>query len=293
MKFYYVIKDKLKNSYAITSLWWNVKLIMKYYVKNEVVLVYQMGKVGSTSVIKTIKAVSKRYGAYHLHFLNKENIVQAERKLAQLVGRKKYNANSWCLAESKFIRAKLERMIRKKNKLKIVTLVRDPIGRNLSSFFENIERYSKALNIDIAKSSPQEIFDIFQNKFHEHNYVLNWFDEEIKSVFTIDVYNYKFDKERGYTIIKKNIANVLIIRLDKLDQYGEEALKKFLGEMNVKLAYGNVASNKNYDKMYKRFLKNVQLSEEYVEKMYSSKLATHFFTKKELEHLKNKWLAPV
>ena len=49
--------------------------------------------------------------------------------------------------------------------------------------------------------------------------VFEWFNVELKEPLGLDIYQYEFDKMRGYQIIEKDNIELLLIKLEKLDEF--------------------------------------------------------------------------
>lgn len=100
-------------------------------------LVYQMGKVGSSTVQKSLRALELDMPIYHVHCLSKHEIDEREKKYKKYFGTevaKSVNIPSTWLCQ--YLRKQLDKGLKGK-KWKIVTLVRDPIAMNIGSFFQH------------------------------------------------------------------------------------------------------------------------------------------------------------
>ncbi len=99
-------------------------------------LVYQMGKVGSKTVTESLKMAKIGRPIYHIHLLATETLDENERKYKAFTphvgGDLKY---VW---RSQYIRMRVDRGLNGE-KWKILTLVRDPVARNLPTFFSTFE----------------------------------------------------------------------------------------------------------------------------------------------------------
>jgi hypothetical protein len=163
----------------------------------------------------------------------------------------------------------------------IITGVRDPFSRYISAFFEQ----SHYLNFDTVSNS----MDMVKKKLHDHgNFesTLEWFEKEIKNVFGINIYDYNFDQNEGFSIIKKGKIKIFIYRLDKLDGL-EEHLKVFLNSTGFKLISHNITENNlNYSKLKKEF----KFNDVSFDKAKNSNYLNHFYSEQEICLLKNKWI---
>ncbi|MFX0092698.1 MAG: putative capsular polysaccharide synthesis family protein [Candidatus Hodarchaeota archaeon] len=183
-----------------------------------------------------------------------------------------------------FLRKKLEKGINPK-KWKIITAVREPVARNISAFFQNQVQYKH-----MGKMTLKNLLDLFLAENWNYN-VLNWFDRELKQVFGIDVYSEPFPTTKGYKIYKvKDQPDLLLLRLENLDNCAQAAFQEFLNIEQFTLAPENIARNKFYYPIYRKFTTSKILPRAYIEKMYTSRLAKHFYTEDELNTFRKKWL---
>src|SRR5699024_4370848 len=102
---------------------------------------------------------------------------------------------------------------KRKRKQKIITLVRDPLSRNISSYFHQMGEQKE---VNLKGLSFEQLVENFEKKMN-HDAPLVWFDLEIQKYFNIDVYKYKFDKKQGYTIISEGNVEILIIQMEKMN----------------------------------------------------------------------------
>ncbi len=261
-------------------------------------LVYQMGKVGSTTVIRTFQNVSElSMPIFHVHLLNPENIAK---DIEIFYGKKQLDFftksglyDTVNIFVSKFLRKKIERGdLSPFNKWKIITLVREPIARNISGFFEGFHLrfpdYYEKYGYDQQKFA--EFSQMFINKY-PHDTPLTWFDSELKLVFGVDVFDQEFPKSKGYKIYQEDSVDVLLLKLENLEQVFNEAVKDFLKlDQDITLIRGNISKDKNYYSCYREFLNKINLPKSYIDKMYDSSYSRHFYTQEEIDSFKEKWV---
>lgn len=177
----------------------------------------------------------------------------------------------------------------KKNKgnIKAITLVRNPLKRNLSGMFQRIDSYfPNTNNQNLKLTQTNEFVDFFINKFN-HDWSLNWFDNQIKSAFNIDVFKFPFDKELGYTIIDTGTAKLLIIQMEKLSQIDENIFATFFGK-KFRVSKPRKRNKIKYNIM-KDIMSNHKIPKSLIDKVYDSKLATHFYSQEDLDKFKSEW----
>ena len=134
----------------------------------------------------------------------------------------------------------------------------------------------------------QLVLDFFIKNFI-HDDPLVWFDVELKQFTNIDVFEETFPHDKGYKIFENEDFIILVIRLESLNKSISEAMNFFLGIKDFNLINENISSEKEYAELYNKVKKKIKLPEAYIEKMYSSKMAQHFYTSSEIEVFKKKW----
>jgi hypothetical protein len=129
---------------------------------------------------------------------------------------------------------------------------------------------------------------LFLEKF-DHDTPLVFFDREFKGVLGIDVFSSDFPKPKGYKIYEQELADVLLIRLENLDQCASKAFQEFLNVDGFTVIRKNIASEKAYYPIYRKFLESVLLPDSYIDEMYASKYARHFYSEQEIDAFRAKW----
>ncbi len=284
------IYNWLRENHTISRVYHKLRLTTEIRKPLPPVIVYQMGKVGSTAIIDGLHESSPSMPIFHVHFLVQSRIDDAHRHLRTLT--KKFNANTWCLYESKFVR-KYIMSIKNKQKLKIITLFRDPIARNISSFFYNIHKYAPEFNtFDIEDPSIiKKLRELYLNSFTEHEYSIQWFSDELEATFGINVFESQFNTKKGYMITNNTNVEVLVIKLEKLKDCASNAVEEFLGVRNFTLRKANTSEEQPYNELYKKFLREVRLPASYINEIYESQLMRHFYSTEEIDHFRKKWIA--
>ncbi len=106
----------------------------------------------------------------------------------------------------------------------------------------------------------------------------------------IDVYSVPFDREAGFVIYRSQKADLLLIRLENLNECAPRAFEAFLNFKNFKLVNTNIGEEKEYKEVYTAF-KALPLPGDFIETMYDSRFMRHFYADDEIVKLKKKWLS--
>ena len=268
--------------------------------KEPPLLVYQMGKVGSSTVVRSLNVLKLDMPIYHPHFLSKNRIAETEAKRKKFFRTERYSylKRPWLY---QFLRGEIDKALIGE-KWRIVTLTREPIGRNISTFFENLAvrtlHYGHEYEIqsDYYDISPtivkldalEELTDLFLSRVR-HNSPLVFFDRELKAIFGIDVFAHEFPKAKGYDIYEGENADVLLIRLEDLSRCARKAFHEFLHIEDFALVDTNIGSEKDYAPIYKKFKQTVSLPETYMNDMYQSKYMQHFYSQEEIKRFERIW----
>lgn len=192
----------------------------------------------------------------------------------------------------------------KREKIKIITLVREPIIHDLSLFFnflqEPYRKWYQGFKVDFDTLYQEHLednwgedaewktdFDSYE-EFNiqcmlggRHYGYFEWFEYEIKELFEIDVLEYPFDQEAGYTIIKQDNMEMLVMQMEKLDSL-VPVLAEFVEISDFQLHNTNVAEDKEYQYIYKGVRETMTYPQWYVNLYYKdNKYMNHFYSKEE------------
>jgi hypothetical protein len=291
-KFVTLGKPLIRRSYYLTRAYQSALFLRDHREKKDGVIIYQMGKVGSSTVLESLKNSGLDKYLFHVHVLTPKWIkrVEATYKNVSRVNRKAIIDGH--LIASLYLRRRLDR--NSGEKWKVISLVRDPVARNISSFFEAFDRYFPELDQELKKSGePLEnhidrLVDTFLGGFN-HQTPLIWFDEHFRPVFDIDVYASDFPKSRGYEIYRGGKADLLLLRVENLNTCHKEAFREFLGIRDFELVFANVSQNKRYFSAYKKFMRQIKLPDEYLDRMYNSQFARYFYSSEEIAAFRGRW----
>lgn len=208
------------------------------------ILVYQMGKVGSKSVYDSLIAAG--VSAFHVHRIGKD-------------------------VHPKLFR----RIVEKKERAKIITLVREPFSQSISSFFQHLEAYCGSSD---AASMPSDklLHHFLHMPSEQQTPCINWFQDEFAKISGTDVFATPFCKEKGFVVIRED-HDILILRSELADSQKANAIAEFLEIPPFTMIRSNGTDQSDRGRAYRRFKKEVKLPESLTKKMLDSKYSRHFF----------------
>lgn len=124
---------------------------------------------------------------------------------------------------------------------------------------------------------------------YPHNLPLTWLDLEINDTFGIDVFSRKFPISKGYEIFKNGCFELLVIRLEDFHRCYKDALRDFMNIKDCELLQANFSKDKKYNDIYQEFKNYIKLPQDYIQRMYTSKYAKHFYSQDEIDKFIAQW----
>lgn len=246
------------------------------------VLVYQMARVGSTSVQFSLQLHGIR-PVYHLHVL-------APERLHLIYPRTMSTTRLQSLfldlqRKTMIIGTALHRhIVRKRRPVKIITPIREPIARNVSLFFHFME----ATALPYERLGLDELRACFL-KGVRHATALTWFDVEFLPSLGLDVYAYSFPKGAGYMTLRVGNIDLLLLKAELDDAVKAQVIANFLELSDFRLVQRNAARRTGYSKLYQKFVQQVHLPPSYIEAICRSRYMCHFYAEEEIEQARARW----
>lgn len=238
-----------------------------------IVLIYTGGKVGSSTVYYNLKRSKLFSDVLHVHFLSEHWL-------------KSFKESGRWLSNIRKAEDVKNTLKQKPNKrVKIITLVREPVARDISDVFQNFKTI-----FEINSTNELKELDI-QNHLSvsKFNQTEMWFETEFKEYTGIDILQLPFDKKNGYSIYNLKEFDVLCLKLETLNDSFEDIIHKFLGIKEMKSVVENNSLEKDGAHLYKKIKNEFNLPENKLNEIYSTNFITHFYSKNEIIGFVNKW----
>jgi hypothetical protein len=244
------------------------------------VLVYSLGKVGTTSLVDTIERCSGR-PAIQCHRVTRAEVRSTRGYVPRRRGRPLV---AW---RGEYVR----HLVRLKpwHKWDVVCGVRDPVARSVSAIFQMGDEFG--FFEDAEGDRGLDAIAARVTSLHAENRAgLDWFSTGLQAVTGVDVYGVPFDHDAGWQIYESGRFRVLLIRFEDLARVAPTALARFLRLRDLpSLPTKNVGSDKPYADLYRRFLAADALPGSVLDEAYSCQLATHFYTPAERAAFRDRW----
>lgn len=182
-------------------------------------------------------------------------------------------------------------------KIKVTTAIREPISRLVSDLYQGL---ASGAICSVAEVSFEDYADfimtgdaqpIFDQRFYKKGlkstptfqHFFNGFSQVV-----VDVLQFDFSKEKGYTIIKEGNYDIFFYQLEKLDSLVPE-LSEWLGVPFDHLEKANEASKKWVSDSYKRAKKEVTFSQRFFDDCYNDPYVQHCYSQEDIAKFKARW----
>lgn len=233
--------------------------------QSDLVVVCTMGRVASSSVQRSV-ADKLDARVHHVHSMNPQMLAK-QVAAAGSVDQAARSVQDGLTAVTD--------LLSHPGRVKIITLVRDAVDRNLSAAFESLRRQMDIEQLDAFLDDAERIYAFWANFYDRRPHV--WFDNEILSTLDIDVFEYPFPGQ-GFVSITKGRCDLLTMRSELSDTVKASALAGFLGLEDVPLRrYNQRSLSRKYYRRYQRFRHRVPLDRSYLEAEAKSRYMQHFY----------------
>ncbi|GGA78483.1 hypothetical protein GCM10011369_20470 [Neiella marina] len=152
-----------------------------------------------------------------------------------------------------------------RNKLVIFTIYREPIGRGISHFFEDLD-YRHGINADSKNINK---FDYLKELFLSTQIGYLWprhVHWQINKYFGLDLFKSNYDPSLGYGYLEGDMADLIVINMPSLDSASSFVKEKCNLDSFV-LNDSNLSSNKWYSEVYKRLVSEIELPKEILDRV--------------------------
>jgi hypothetical protein len=248
-------------------------------IRFEPILVYQMAKVGSSAIVDSIEASGR--AVFHVHRMRAEHLAELRETRRQL---------GWTvppIPPHDTLGLRLNEVVFERRRPKVITLVREPIGRNLSAYFEHLDFIWQTPDAH-AKLSSAELHRGFLERY-THNEPLTWFDDELRPVCGIDVYERPFP-ESGHLTITGERCDLLVLKSEVDNEAKRQVVAAFLGHDVPRLMPVNRTTDKSKGAAYAQFVRSIVLPDAYVDGMLNSRYCRQWYTAGERAGLRRRYL---
>jgi hypothetical protein len=277
---------------------------------DDFILVYSMGKVGSTAVMRSLESVNVY--CRHLHWATAETEAFFDR-LEQV---SPTGASRWNFYVQNRLNLRRARSALQDKEyaslIKVITAIRAPVDQILSHYFQSFPVHeaalqSRKLTIDAATvrdniqsgvklhlADPDRTVAELTRELDEHNAdrilfcwlvhnYLHWFDTEFGCFFATDILAGK--PRQGFQIA----SNALILKFEDLSTHGERAIAAYAQRPRFKLLRENVGTQNAYGDLYKEVVSTIRFPADFVDQLCNAAYVRHFYGEQERQQMRRRW----
>ena len=170
-------------------------------------------------------------------------------------------------------------------RLRVVTMVRDPVARSVSSTFQSPELWR------IEGAGADAILAGLAGRVaaRAEGDPLAWFGRDLEPALGVDLRAEGFDAEGGASRYAAPRADLLVLKTDALDRH-EGTIGAFVGRP-VTLSRENVREAAPEAALYAEVRRRLRLPAAVVDRLYAGPYVRLFFTPAEIERLRARWSA--
>lgn len=262
---------------ALTQKRQNQLYALKEFVRAQPypLLIYQMAKVGSTSVYRSMREA----GLYPLHV---HHIAEESYRKGMAYYLRHGAPPPIHLYVSQMLRPYLRYT---SHRIQVLSLVRDPIARYVSGLYQMAD-FSDTVTGNVAHTKKQIKEELADPSAME--YTFGWFDRQIKSVLDIDVMAEPFNRERGFGQYSGPRADVLVVKLERLSDLLPTVVSDFVG-CALRSIRANVRRRGARGEEYAKVKNTLSLPAAICERIYGHSWVRHFYTPEEVGAFRSKW----
>ena len=177
------------------------------------------------------------------------------------------------------------------DRMALISAVRDPVAVNVSWFFFGLQRWLRSRRpVDPARVSFERLTTVFRDLF-PHEGILNWFTEEWTKVTGVELARLDGVREEGHVTVSFGKGRACVLSAHLSDDRKAEILENFLDlpQGTVSFPRVNRGVDRRSPEVYERLKVLVASDEAYLEKMYGSAYAQHFFTGDQIKAFRASW----
>lgn len=294
-----IVSNQLNRSYSLSK--WRFFQTLKNNLQDRrkaPILIHTNGKVGSSTIHNSLQ--QSEHPVFHVHYLGKnylkdyENFVKQNYFNKQNRGAHLYKSLLWTpqYVNKNYIG---------KEKVKAITIWRDPISKNMSTLFQWIHfredenhyyfhshQYDLQFDIKTTKEDLSPLIDFFLENF-PHKIHEDWIEEEQGQLKSLPYLNHEFDKEKGFQILENEEWELLTL---KIESFSNENYADVIGDFsNVKdfeFDSVNLTSEKQKNVAYLKFKEQIKFPKSLLDEIYNSEFMNHFYTQEEISAFRNR-----
>lgn len=267
--------------------------MIDYSVNN--ILIHQMGKVGSTTLLRTLRQTFDDINTYHAHHLSPTEISLLMEDVTDIPNTNEGNLCKVSILEQLKRGSELYKKLQNEIYL-VVTGIREPFGHMMSCLFQQTrllfpeamdQNLSEDIKIEVISARIKDYFHRFMiegnapNGWKQRRFKLlfsrfnDWWQQEYIPVHGIDILTLP-DATSDYWIIEHDKRKFFIYRFEKLNLIIPHLVSYIRPHAIPVQINDNMTSKKIWGDLYKKILRKFELTPE-MRQFYQNNPYAHKF----------------
>lgn len=251
----------------------------------DVIVVYTMGKVASSSISHSLSAHSLLN--FQVHRLEPQQVLELLQLLATHPDFSHLQKRNISGTQNKSFKLpthltdslQVMKAIKEQKPIKLISLIREPVARNISALFQNLPK-------DLM-NDPDAIIERLRQ--YPINIPDNWFAKDFIPVTGLDVLSMELDRSADHFRFRNNQFDVIILKTTVTDERKSELISDFLGQKIV-IQRANEAKNKWYREIYQTIARNPStIRDDYIKDCFGQRYFRAFFSDEERQAVADKF----
>lgn len=263
------------------GLFWKTRIAIDD--QKPLVIIHCFGKVASISLEQTFKRDFPSLEVYRTHILQpNDKKIQYQLQYYKSEGNQNsYESTKTQLKVAEKILRKIDEAKKSKRKVYFVTGIREPVSLYLSAYFQ--EFYDTSQSVDHVMSA-------LSLGLKEYSDVQNWWATEFFDYhkLSFEEFERKVYKKGNLWVLEKE-DNIEIIMYRFEDLVFDEIMRTFNSQWQGVVAQENRAENKPYKEDYSYVKENIKFNPEHLEVLLSLPIVNFFYSKSEIQEIKNRF----
>ncbi len=234
------------------------------------VVVYTMGKVGSSTISTSLKKAG--FTCLDIHFWAQDRILASLKNSVE-------DPDIEIIPEHIIDSILAQNALQRQGRLKIVSLIRNPIMRNISAVFQNMPQS--------AAGDDERMMERLRNyavRTPDH-----WFEADFIPTTGIDIFSAPVDRDADHYRYSTAEFDILLMKLEAPDERKAALLEDFMGQ-TIELVRANEAGKKWYYDIYRKIIENPSLVRPtFVQECLSLQYYKTFYTEEDARRLAEKF----
>ena len=263
---------------------------------HDTIVIFTMGKVGSTTVYRAVKRGKSSPLVYHIHYLTPGSIddVIGGHRASGIGVREWVRLRSFL--RNDFDNLKSSRMLAglpTRERWRVITCVRDPVATLISHVFQNPSIHRPEL-MEGESLDEEKVIEYILARVRdfdsERDVITNWFDFQFREALGIDVYESEFDPDKGYAILEEHGLRVGVIAVEKMDEgLGTMISEMGCGKSGMEISSENTRERQSEGGLYRRILDRIDFPRSSLDRIYGTRYARHFYSPDQIAGFVARW----